>query len=82
MKKRRSKYYFNGNGLRLSRADIICRDYSFKGDDTKMIIDLEKLFNMTDEELLKIRGIGQKVLKEVNSVREALKKLLFETDKK
>ena len=47
-----------------------------------MIIDLEKLFNMTDEELLKIRGIGQKVLKEVNSVREALKKLLFETDKK
>lgn len=23
MKKRRSKYYFNGNGLRLSRADIM-----------------------------------------------------------
>ncbi len=77
MRKRRSRYYFNGNGLRLSRADIIYRDYSFGGDDTKMVIDLDKLFNMTDEELLKVRGIGQNVLKELNAVRKALEELLF-----
>lgn len=73
MKKKR--YPLNGNGFKLKRAEII--DLSQCYSDMHSI-DVRKLMEMTEEEI--IANVDPDIVKEV--VSEALKKLLFETDKK
>lgn len=77
MKKKR--YHLNGNGFKLKRAEII--EYS-PWDSDMLTIDVRKLMEMTDKELLRSRGLGPKSLDIIKEVSKALKKLLFETDKK
>ena len=44
-----------------------------------MIIDVRKLMEMTDEELLRYKAVGPVSLKKINEARKVLKELLFET---
>lgn len=71
----KKRYYMNGDGFRLNRVDII--EY-FPYDSNKMTIDVKRLFEMTDEELMSYRNVGPKYLAKINAIREELKKLLFE----
>lgn len=68
-------YYMNGNGLLLTRMGIIGHS---RNDINKMTIDVKRLFEMTDEELMSYRNVGSKYLAKINAIREELKKLLFE----
>ena len=44
----------------------------------RITIDIDKLVNMTDAELLTYRNIGPVTIKRINEAREALKKLLID----
>lgn len=68
-------YYMNGNGLLLTRMDIIGHS---RNDINKITIDVKRLFEVTDEELMSYRNVGPKYLSKINAIREELKKLLFE----
>lgn len=68
-------YYMNGNGLLLTRMDIIGHS---RNDINKITIDVKRLFEVTDEELMSYRNVGPKNLAKINAIREELKKLLFE----
>lgn len=68
-------YYMNGKGLLLTRMDIIGHS---RNDINKITIDVKRLFEVTDEELMSYRNVGPKNLAKINAIREELKKLLFE----
>lgn len=68
-------YYMNGNGLLLTRMDIIGHS---RNDINKITIDVKRLFEVTDEELMSYRNVGPKNLAKINAIRDELKKLLFE----
>lgn len=68
-------YYMNGNGLLLTRMDIIGHS---RNDINKITIDVKRLFEVTDEELMSYRNVGPKYLSKINAIWEELKKLLFE----
>ena len=68
-------YYMNGNGLLLCRMDIIGHS---RNDINKITIDVKRLFEVTDEELMSYRNVGPKYLAKINAIREELKKVLFE----
>ena len=67
---------YTGTALVLFRTGILDRCYD-SNLCKEIKIDVNRLFNMTDEELLKCRSIGSHRLKEVNAARDALKRLLF-----
>lgn len=71
----KKRYHMNGDGFRLKRVGII--EYC-PYDSNKMTIDVKRLFEMTDEELMSYRNVGPKYLAKINAIREELKKLLFE----
>lgn len=66
--------YGNTKRFQLSRIGII--SYDFKNEN--IIIDTKKLFLMDDNDILKYRGVGPAVLKQINQTREELKQLLFQ----
>lgn len=68
-------YYMNGNRLLLCRMDIIGHS---RNDINKITIDVKRLFEVTDEELMSYRNVGPKYLAKINAIREELKKFLFE----
>lgn len=73
-----SYHPYNGTALVLLRAGIL--DHVLTRSVTKKItIDVDRLFDMTDEELLKCRSIGPHRLKEVNAARRTLIELLFKS---
>lgn len=76
---RKKRYHLNGNGFKLKRTEII--KYS-PWDSDMLTIDVRKLMEMKDEEILICKGLGPKSLDVINEVRDTLKKLVFETDKK
>ena len=69
----RKRYLMNGNGYKLKYADII--DYIPTYDN--LTINVRRLMEITDEELLRCRGVGHKSVERINSARKALKELLF-----
>lgn len=70
-----SYHPYNGTALVLFRIGII--EHHYESGDRKIKINVGRLFDMTDEELLKCPTIGPHRLKEVNAARETLKRLLF-----
>lgn len=60
--------------LQLSRLGIISRNCS----NNTITIDIDKLFNMKDSEILKCPGVGMFRLVQINIARVELKQLLFE----
>ena len=73
---KKKKYIFNENGWKLKRVDII--QYR-PWESSAMTIDVRKLMEMTDEELLRYKAVGPVSLKKINEARKVLKELLFET---
>ena len=68
---------YNGTALALFRTGII--EHHYESGCRKIGIDVESLFDMTDEELLKCSSIGPHRLKEVNAARRTLIELLFKS---
>lgn len=60
-------YYKNGKGLLLTRMDIIGHS---RNDINKITIDVKRLFEVTDEELMSYRNVGPKNLAKINAIRE------------
>lgn len=75
---KKKKYIFNENGWKLNRVEII--QYT-PWESLQMTIDVRKLMEMTDEELLRYKAIGPVSLKKINAARKILKELLFEIKK-
>ena len=59
--------------LNLWYMDILIRDNM----QNRIIIDVDKLLNMTDAEMLSHRNFGPVKVKRINEAREELKKLLI-----
>lgn len=57
---------------RLSRVGIIKSHGA-----NEFTIDVNRLFDMTDEEMLRYHGIGSRAIAELNDARETLKEMLF-----
>lgn len=58
--------------LDLWYMDILIRE------PNRITIDIDKLFNMTDAEMLKHSNFGPVKIKRINEAREELKKLLID----
>lgn len=73
---RRKKFYqFTTVAYNLRLTGII--DFDLCKHD-RITIDIDKLVNMTDAELLTYRNIGPVTIKRINEAREELKKLLID----
>ena len=57
---------------RLSRVGIIKSHGA-----NEFTVDVNRLFDMTDEEMLAHHGIGSRAIAELNNAREILKEMLF-----
>lgn len=57
---------------RLSRVGIIKSHGA-----NEFTIDVNRLFDMTDEEMLKYHWVGSRAIAELNDAREKLKEMLF-----
>ena len=73
---RRKRYYrFTTVVHNLRLTGII--DFDLCKHD-RITIDIDKLVNMTDAELLRYRNIGPVTIRRINEARETLKKLLID----
>lgn len=73
---RRKKFYqFTTVAYNLRLTGII--DFDLCKHDC-ITIDVDKLVNMTDAELMTYRNIGPVTIKRINEAREELKKLLID----
>lgn len=73
--RRKQFYQFTTVAYNLRLTGII--DFDLCKHD-RISIDIDKLVNMTDAELLIYRNIGPVTIKRINEAREALKKLLID----
>ena len=60
-------YYMNGNGLLLCRMDIIGHS---RNDINKITIDVKRLFEVTDEELMSYRNVPCQNQRDTGGVEE------------
>lgn len=72
--RRKQNYILTRAAINLWYMDILIRDSM----PNRIIIDVDKLLNMTDAEMLKHRNFGPVKIKRINEAREALKKLLID----
>lgn len=70
--RRKQNYMLTRAALDLWYMDILIRE------PNRITIDIDKLFNMTDAEMLKHRNFGPVKIKRINEAREELKKLLID----
>lgn len=74
-RKRKKDYRLTTVAFNLRLTGIIDFDLCQRDSIT---IDIDKLVNMTDAELLTYRNIGPVTIGRINETREALKKLLID----
>ena len=70
-------YYLSRNGNLLLRTGIIEGCHSLFGRGGSMTINVERLTEATDNELIRYRGIGRKSVAQINEARKALIELLL-----
>lgn len=72
--RRKRNYILTRAAINLWYMDILIRDNM----QNRIIIDVDKLLNMTDAEMLRHRNFGPVKIKRINEAREELKKLLID----
>ncbi len=72
--RRKQNYHFTTVAHNLRSTGIVDFDLCQRDSIT---IDVDKLVNMTDAELLTYRNIGPVTIRRINEARETLKKLLI-----